>query len=230
DRERRTDLLSRLRQACAGTLNASSQDVLLVELGALELSDDAIAEEQELLRELAPCLDALCELPELERSLIRRVLATLTEGMVADLERFPGEDASQLAAVETRPELLHYCYQVAGCVGEFWSLIHAARLPALGRRVRTRLEPFCESGVRLGRALQLTNVLRDVPRDLRHGRCYLPREDLASLASARRTCSRPAPGSAPARSTKTWSPKPSATPRRASSTCWPFQPASVSCA
>jgi farnesyl-diphosphate farnesyltransferase len=36
-------------------------------------------------------------------------------------------------------------------------------------------------GVRFGKALQLTNVLRDVPRDLRNGRCYLPRKDLAAL-------------------------------------------------
>jgi farnesyl-diphosphate farnesyltransferase len=36
-------------------------------------------------------------------------------------------------------------------------------------------------GVRFGQGLQLTNVLRDVPRDLRHGRCYLPRQDLARL-------------------------------------------------
>jgi farnesyl-diphosphate farnesyltransferase len=36
-------------------------------------------------------------------------------------------------------------------------------------------------GVRLGKALQLTNVLRDLPRDLREGRCYLPRQELARL-------------------------------------------------
>jgi len=36
-------------------------------------------------------------------------------------------------------------------------------------------------GIRFGKALQLTNVLRDVPRDLRHGRCYLPRQELAAL-------------------------------------------------
>jgi farnesyl-diphosphate farnesyltransferase len=34
-------------------------------------------------------------------------------------------------------------------------------------------------GVRFGQGLQLTNILRDVARDLRIGRCYLPRQDLA---------------------------------------------------
>jgi farnesyl-diphosphate farnesyltransferase len=36
-------------------------------------------------------------------------------------------------------------------------------------------------GIRFGKALQLTNVLRDIPRDLRQGRCYLPRHDLGLL-------------------------------------------------
>ncbi len=31
-----------------------------------------------------------------------------------------------------------------------------------------------ELGVRLGKGLQLINILRDLPRDLRQGRCYLP--------------------------------------------------------
>jgi farnesyl-diphosphate farnesyltransferase len=29
-------------------------------------------------------------------------------------------------------------------------------------------------GVRFGKGLQLTNVLRDIPKDLRRGRCYIP--------------------------------------------------------
>jgi farnesyl-diphosphate farnesyltransferase len=34
-------------------------------------------------------------------------------------------------------------------------------------------------GVRFGKGLQLVNILRDVPADLRQGRCYLPAERLA---------------------------------------------------
>ena len=36
-------------------------------------------------------------------------------------------------------------------------------------------------GARFGQGLQLVNVLRDLPRDLQLGRCYLPRADLAAL-------------------------------------------------
>jgi farnesyl-diphosphate farnesyltransferase len=34
--------------------------------------------------------------------------------------------------------------------------------------------------VRFGKALQMTNVLRDVPSELRHGRCYLPADELGA--------------------------------------------------
>jgi farnesyl-diphosphate farnesyltransferase len=34
-------------------------------------------------------------------------------------------------------------------------------------------------GVRFGKGLQLVNILRDVPADLRKGRCYLPADELA---------------------------------------------------
>jgi farnesyl-diphosphate farnesyltransferase len=36
-------------------------------------------------------------------------------------------------------------------------------------------------GARFGQGLQLVNVLRDLPRDLRIGRCYLPRAELGTL-------------------------------------------------
>ena len=36
-------------------------------------------------------------------------------------------------------------------------------------------------GVRFGKGLQLTNILRDLAQDLRLGRCYLPRVELAAL-------------------------------------------------
>jgi len=45
-----------------------------------------------------------------------------------------------------------------------------------------RLQPApefsVENGIRFGKGLQLINILRDIPRDLREGRCYLPAEEL----------------------------------------------------
>jgi farnesyl-diphosphate farnesyltransferase len=95
--------------------------------------------------------------------------------MVDDLQRFPG---SELHALAKRAELDAYTYAVAGCVGEFWTRIHADHLPALRD---LELDKNVERAVRLGKGLQLVNVLRDLPRDLAAGRCYLPLEDLAEV-------------------------------------------------
>lgn len=39
-------------------------------------------------------------------------------------------------------------------------------------------EEFFMKGIRFGKALQMINILRDIPEDLRFGRCYIPREAL----------------------------------------------------
>ncbi len=68
---------------------------------------------------------------------------------------------------ETYAELLDYCYLVASTVGLLTS-------PILGYSHPSALE----YGIALGRAMQLTNILRDVGEDARMGRIYLPLEDL----------------------------------------------------
>jgi phytoene synthase len=83
----------------------------------------------------------------------------LIAGMEMDLE------VDRYATFE---ELRGYCYRAASTVGLICIEIFgndgaAARPPAID----------------LGIAMQLTNVLRDIPEDLRRGRIYLPREDLA---------------------------------------------------
>jgi farnesyl-diphosphate farnesyltransferase len=98
--------------------------------------------------------------------------------MSQDLRIFPGEDEGKLEALPAREDLLRYTYLVAGCVGEFWTDVHAAHRPRLRHWDLPRMRAL---GVRFGQGLQLTNVLRDLPRDLRAGRCYLPRQDLARL-------------------------------------------------
>jgi farnesyl-diphosphate farnesyltransferase len=113
-----------------------------------------------------------------DQARVRAVLETIIEGQVQDLRIFPGENEGKLAALETREDLDRYTYLVAGCVGEFWTEVHVAHRPRLRHWDLPRMRAL---GVRLGKGLQLTNVLRDLPRDLRQGRCYLPRQDLARL-------------------------------------------------
>ena len=137
--------------------------------------------ERRLLERMGEAIARLDALPAPDGAEVRRVLATITAGQIFDLEQFPGEDAAHLGALATRAELDRYTYLVAGCVGEFWTTLHVRHRPALADWDLPRRSA---EGVRFGKALQLTNVLRDVPRDLRAGRCYLPADDLAGLGLA----------------------------------------------
>lgn len=67
----------------------------------------------------------------------------------------------------THAELDEYCYRVASVVG-------LLSIEVFGYR-----NPKCrEYAVHLGRALQLTNILRDVRRDAERDRIYLPEQEL----------------------------------------------------
>ncbi len=153
----------------------------------------ALEAERALLERLPDCFAAYRALPPADAARVRRLLGTIVEGMREDLTRFPGEDEGGLAALETRAELDRYTYLVAGCVGEFWTEIHIAHRPRLRHWDPVTMTAL---GVRFGKGLQLTNVLRDIPRDLRQGRCYLPSRDLALLGLEPRDLLDPAAGRA----------------------------------
>lgn len=135
--------------------------------------------ERELLDRVGECLDWLEVIGEARQVAIRKVLKTIVSGQRLDLERFGGDC---LAALETAADLDEYTYLVAGCVGEFWTEIGFLEL---GDRYALRPPgEMLELGRRYGQALQLLNILRDLPEDLRGGRCYLPLEEIGSADAA----------------------------------------------
>jgi 15-cis-phytoene synthase len=80
-------------------------------------------------------------------------------------------DGCQIDLQQTRfldyPGLQHYCHLVAGVVGEV-----AANI--FGRTDAATVQ----YAHRLGQAMQLTNIIRDVGDDARRGRIYLPMSEL----------------------------------------------------
>lgn len=174
-RAERIEHLEALRRAYAG----ESSGVAAVARAAAPRQ--AHAAERTLLERVDEILARVTALPERDRAGVRDVLGTLTSGMLFDLGRFPGEDAAGLAALDTLGELDRYTYLVAGCVGEFWTDLHVAHRRRLAG---WDLPAMRATGVRFGKALQMTNVLRDVPGDLAHGRCYVPSRELAALGLA----------------------------------------------
>ena len=182
----RLDALQALRKRIRGHISAP------LNFGELAQRQNLSAEKL-LLEKVEDSLALLQTLSVEDLILVREVLTTIAGGQELDLQWFgrwggtPGGPSSTLAArgdarptnqiiaLETDAELDDYTYRVAGCVGEFWTkicLVHLFPQAELDEK------QFIADGIRFGKGLQLVNILRDLPADLKKGRCYLPMEKL----------------------------------------------------
>jgi len=142
------------------------------------LEGQSSPDEQVLLERCEDSVASMNSLTAEDLQFVREVLGTIISGQELDLRRFGSVLGSRIAALRTDQELEDYIYRVAGCVGEFWTRICRARLfPHASLDDKFLLT----SAVQFGKGLQLVNVLRDLPRDLRRHRCYLPAEGLSDL-------------------------------------------------
>ncbi|WP_144107731.1 phytoene/squalene synthase family protein [Paraburkholderia sp. BCC1886] len=169
----RLTMLIALRDQVNGTAH---DDALFQRMAAEVAGQQEQSDEKLLLESLGPAFEVLAQLDEPDRQAVRGIVATLTEGMEFDLRTFPDERSGQIAALGEYDELDRYTYLVAGCVGEFWTTMTYAHMPGT---LKERPDTMAARGVRFGKALQMTNVLRDCAKDLRIGRCYLPQTMLA---------------------------------------------------
>lgn len=132
--------------------------------------------EQRLLEQAAALFLLYRELDEADRRDVAWVLGIILTGQQLDLERFSNAGAEgRVIALANAQDLDDYTWRVAGCVGEFWTRICFRHLPDYAGK---SLEEMIPLGIGLGKGLQLINILRDAPADLRAGRCYLPQEEL----------------------------------------------------
>lgn len=90
----------------------------------------------------------------------REYFHALLDGVAMDLE------TTRMAGFA---QLDRYCYHVASVVGLIMAHIFGYAHPAA--------LPYAAD---LGTAMQLTNILRDIPDDFRLGRVYIPQDELAS--------------------------------------------------
>ena len=139
---------------------------------------DLTLNEARLIDHLPNVFGLIDDLATDDRQQVCEVVTTLTKGMEIDLTAFPTEGAGEIGALGTLEDLDRYTYYVAGCVGEFWTDMVMAHTSAAEWWDPDEMGNL---GVRFGKALQMTNVLRDVAQDLRIGRCYIPREELSNL-------------------------------------------------
>jgi farnesyl-diphosphate farnesyltransferase len=168
------DVQSRLQALAALRERILGRDSAPLPLTQLSGSQGLPAE-RTLLERCDDSLRLLLDLDEADRRRVRDVLEVIISGQEMDLKRFGAATADQIVALQTENELDDYTYRVAGCVGEFWTKICAAHLwPQAGLDGESRKG----RDVRFGKGLQLVNILRDLPQDLRKGRCYVPAQTL----------------------------------------------------
>ena len=121
---------------------------------------------RQMTAELRLALSGSSNYPVLNKlgSIIRRFdipvvhFQNLLKGMEMDLHK---------SRYETFEELEEYCYRVASTVGLICAEVFGYHHEATK-----------EYAINLGKALQLTNILRDIKADAKRGRIYLPREDM----------------------------------------------------
>ncbi|HTY61563.1 MAG TPA: phytoene/squalene synthase family protein [Acidobacteriota bacterium] len=176
---RRMEALQQMRksiqEACQGEKPA------LPDLGDLSAAQTTVAgkgnpAERILLENLGDILDDLRQFSAEDRRHVGHVLEIITSGQEMDLQRFHNASADRIVALDTQWDLDRYIYSVAGCVGEFWTKMCRAHVfpdEALDDSI------LLANGTRFGKGLQLVNILRDLPRDLRQGRCYIPQDQLS---------------------------------------------------
>ncbi len=131
--------------------------------------------ERVLLSRLADCFRIFEGFSPQDQNRIRHLVSTLTKGMEMDLTYFPGEGSGVPAPLPSGRDLDQYCYYVAGVVGEFWTRMIMGHFESLGVWDELRMGKL---GMHFGKGLQMTNVLKDLAKDLARGRCYLPQNML----------------------------------------------------
>ena len=134
----------------------------------------------ELLDEIPFVLSQLDRLSEGGAHLLRQYVSRSAEGMAQILTGIAPGKTLQLRSIA---ELRHYCYIVAGIVGEMLTELYLLNRPGLAPvadylRARSRL---------FGEGLQLVNILKDADVDDSEGRQYIPtgqRAEVFALAQS----------------------------------------------
>ncbi len=132
------------------------------------------AAELNLLEQSGVCLQHLATFAHKDQEAIRRVMIPIGQGQKQDLQR----GLQPLALLDSEDDLQIYTWQVAGCVGRFWTDCLEHHLPLLLSLPAAQMQVLGES---YGCGLQRLNILLDAAQDLRSGRCYFPVRSLQNL-------------------------------------------------
>ncbi|QWE16834.1 squalene/phytoene synthase family protein [Polynucleobacter sp. AP-Nino-20-G2] len=121
-------------------------------------------DELDLIAHTPTVLRILHTFSDRDQVAISRCVSIMSEGMSYFHNRQTQEGLKDL------PEFEHYCYVVAGVVGELLTTIFSNYSPEFAKRIQGHEK----LAVAFGQALQMTNILKDSPEDRARGVSWKP--------------------------------------------------------
>ena len=128
------------------------------------LKDYSNTDELDLISHTPTVLRILRTFPDRDQAAISRCVSIMSDGMSHFHGRQTQEGLKDLAEFE------EYCYVVAGVVGELLTTIFSNHSPEFARRI----EGHKQLAIAFGQALQMTNILKDMPEDHSRGVSWKP--------------------------------------------------------
>jgi len=129
------------------------------------LSDRILPAERLLVQEAPEVLRLTQTLTESQQQALIRCVTIMSDGM------FRFQSRKSLDGLCSVHELSHYCYAVAGVVGEMLTDLFCDYSDAM----KANHDEMMPLAICFGQGLQLTNILKDVWEDQQDGFCWLPR-------------------------------------------------------
>lgn len=145
--------------------NLEALDFVNQLLPALSLSTPQ--KERELIEKIPLVIRCLESFNPNQQKSLRRCVEIMSTGMA----RFQ-RNASPLGLTDLQ-EVNHYCYYVAGVVGEMLTEVFCDFSP----KIQKNYQQLMPLAISFGQGLQMTNVLKDLWEDRTRGICWYPREN-----------------------------------------------------
>lgn len=168
----RRPLLTEFARLCELPSDWRSASRTFAKTAGKHLRPTAPEAEVRLLRGTHVVMTAMRDLKPWARPSIARCLRVMTEGMAELMQA--QEKNGELRGLADLDQTLTYCYYVAGVVGEMLTDLFSEYSPS----IKSLNDELTRRAPSFGRALQLTNILRDAREDLDNGRCFLPRREM----------------------------------------------------
>ena len=129
-----------------------------------ELSDRMLPAEREMVQATPEVLQLTQTLNDAQQRALVRCVTMMSDGMY----RF--QSRRSLDGLISVHEMSHYCYAVAGVVGEMLTELFCD----YSKEMSARRDEMMPLAICFGQGLQLTNILKDVWEDQKDGTCWLP--------------------------------------------------------